>query len=790
MSTWVISGTLIRLIVVVGALALLPLWKRWTPTRKRTWITLAAGVSLLALAEATTLVRAIASVEALDWPSVYLHGSGYIAIFVGVFFWVRDVYDSGRHAKEALDHERHQLAEVRLNEAKLQAVLNCASEYCIIVCDTDGRITSYSAGGTHVFGWSPDEVNGRMHVADLHPEGRGHDAETVFQAVRQQGSFEREIEMRRKDGATFPALLTVSDLRADDGTELGFLGIAKDISSLKQVQEALKHERDFVQGIIETSDVFIVGVSLADGRITMFNRGAEKISGYRRDEVVGKPYIDLLVPPDDKDWAVAHFTHIRDKADSPIDYLEGPILTKDGARRIISWTSNLCTDDEGHGTHVVQFGHDMTEHREMQASLESAKAELEKANEELKRVAATDFLTGLVNRRQATLQVQREIARCRRTYQPIGVVMIDLDRFKPVNDTYGHHAGDLVLAQVARVLKQRARASDIVARYGGEEFLVVLPEADLDATVKVATAFKQLVIESPVDFEGTEIPIRASFGVTVLRPGEALSVQDIISRADEALYAAKGLGGNRVVTWNDVHGGTVEPLIGDSEVIQTLHKEVEEITRQNQEALVDGLTNLVKRLEGNSPYTDGHSVRVTEYAVGIAREMGLDEKAVQNIERAGLLHDLGKTGVPEEVLFKNGSLTLDDWALVMQHPAVSCRIVADLPFLKPTLPLIRHHHERPDGRGYPDGLSAEAIPLGARILAVADAMDAMTSPRPYREALSPEAMRAELQSGAGRVFNEAVVEAALACLDREEAWPLKPDAAAEPVGTIDSEAEP
>jgi len=177
----------------------------------------------------------------------------------------------------------------------------------------------------------------------------------------------------------------------------------------------------------------------------------------------------------------------------------------------------------------------------------------------LEKLAATDFLTELVNRRAAMHHIRRAMALARRQGGPLGFIMMDLDHFKQVNDTHGHPTGDAVLAHVARVLKGRMRESDLLVRYGGEEFLVVLPDADLADTVKVAETLRRMVQDNPATCGSVEVPIRASLGVCTAQPGQDVTIDEAINRADEALYAAKGLGRNCVVAWEEAFGPQAEP---------------------------------------------------------------------------------------------------------------------------------------------------------------------------------------------------------------------------------------
>jgi len=188
-----------------------------------------------------------------------------------------------------------------------------------------------------------------------------------------------------------------------------------------------------------------------------------------------------------------------------------------------------------------------------------ARKELERDNVTLKRAATMDFLTDLVNRRQAVRHLERERARARRSGETLAFIMIDLDHFKHVNDTYGHQAGDAALKHTADLMKTRARTSDILIRYGGEEFLAVLPDTDLAGAMELASSLRGRIEENPLTYGEVEVPLRASFGVAVLPPDQDIGVKDMIDRADKALYAAKAAGRNRVIAWEDLAETEVEP---------------------------------------------------------------------------------------------------------------------------------------------------------------------------------------------------------------------------------------
>lgn len=363
--------------------------------------------------------------------------------------------------------------------------------------------------------------------------------------------------------------------------------------------------------------------------------------------------------------------------------------------------------------------------------------------------ARTDPLTMLANRRGFRELLDLELARARRSELSMTLLVGDLDHFKEVNDRVGHQAGDAVLRRVADVLERGRREVDGVARLGGEEFALVLPDTDAHGALIIA---ERLRCALQAQLGEDVVPVTISFGLASY-PEHGATASSLIRAADEALYAAKGNGRNCCVLHSPAVRAGAQRRGGDSRDVKA-------------ERLLAALLDLAEAVDLRFSGSARHSETVGRYAELMARELGLAERRTGRVRLAGVLHDVGKVGVPERILQKPGPLSEEEYEAVKRHCELGAQIL-DHPSLADIRDWVAAHHERPDGRGYPSGLRGEAIPLEARILAVADAYEAMTSDRSYSSAMTPDAARQELTRHAGTQFDERVVSAMIDVLEGE-----------------------
>src|SRR4051794_17378059 len=363
--------------------------------------------------------------------------------------------------------------------------------------------------------------------------------------------------------------------------------------------------------------------------------------------------------------------------------------------------------------------------------------------------ASTDPLTLLLNRRGFRDVFDLELERSRRSGRPCALLMGDLDHFKRVNDLLGHPAGDARLRKFAHLLTAGKRRIDAAARMGGEEFALLLPETDEHGAYVIAERMRHTVRDA---FGPDQVALTVSFGVAAY-PNHGATGDQLLQAADQALYVAKELGRDRTAIYR-------------AEVTARMLSAADR-TQMRADGYLSAMLVLAEAVDMRDAGSPAHSETVGRYAEMIAAELGLDESRIERVKLAGVLHDIGKVGVPDEVLQKAGPLDDGEWDEIQKHCELGSRLLSGAG-LEDLAGWVLSHHERPDGTGYPAGLSRAQIPPEARILAVADAYEAMVADRTYHIGIGPERAREELERGAGTQFDPLVVEAFLRFLERAE----------------------
>ena len=458
-----------------------------------------------------------------------------------------------------------------------------------------------------------------------------------------------------------------------------------------------------------------------DGRAGFANPAAARMLGRPAEEIVGSPVAESGLPSPESALAGG-------RPESG----EAELRRADGSRFPAEFTTTPIAEGGAFVGAVVTF-RDISARRRLETrTLES----LALAEE----MAAVDPLTGLANHRTFHERLVAEVTGSRRRGRGVALMLMDLDHFKRVNDMHGHQTGDRVLERAAQVLREETRTGELIARVGGEEFAMILPDADGEEALRAAERVRRAIA-------ATEFPAvgRMTLSAGVCDLAHAEDAETLYRLADGALYWAKHRGRDRVVSYTP-------------EIVKALSAREQAERLERQQALVS-VRLLARVVDAKDPATRRHSERVGDLCAEMAEELGWTTERAALLREAGLVHDVGKIGVPDDVLLAPRGLTAEEYALVKEHAALGGRIVSEA--LNPEqVSWVRGHHERWDGTGYPDRLLAEDCPAGARILALADAWDVMTSDSPYTSTPStPAEALAECRACAGTQFWPPAVEA-------------------------------
>lgn len=361
--------------------------------------------------------------------------------------------------------------------------------------------------------------------------------------------------------------------------------------------------------------------------------------------------------------------------------------------------------------------------------------------EALKNRANTDGLTGVYNHRYFRDALRTQVTACQSEGKSISMIFIDIDHFKEYNDLYGHQKGDEILREMGELIKSLAREKGIVARYGGEEFAVLLPDVEEEEALEIAEQIRAKV--EATYFLGQENQpngnLTVSLGISSV-PSKAKDDIELLKSADDALYRAKFFNRNRVETY--------------SFILDELKSEID----KNDIKLIASMKTLISVINAKDRYTYAHTERVVLYSGLLGERLGIDEVDRKRLMYGAYMHDIGKINIPKEVLNKKMPLTEEEWNLLKEHPNEGVEVIRPVQSLQSIIPLIKHHHERYDGKGYPSGLKGEEIPYLARVLTVVDSFDAMTTKRPYNKQKTYEEAIEELKRCKGTQFDPDIVD--------------------------------
>lgn len=590
----------------------------------------------------------------------------------------------------------------------------------VLTLDGRGQILYVSPNCRRFLGYEAWEVTGKNLSAFVHP----NDRERLEQGIGALERSDRRSAFRTEEtdneyrvlhkGGAWKWMAAVSSVlnRSRDGVVI--LTVVRDTTARRRVEERLREEKSRVAELLafrnEMLDTAVVWVNTLDreGNVTMWNKAAEQISGYTAQEVIGNSRVWEWLYPNAgyRQEILGRVFTIITEGDRVSDF-ETRIRCKDGQYRVISWHSNSLMLD-GRQSGSIAVGSDVTERKA--------------AEENLRYLSFHDSLTGLYNR--AYLETEMERLDAERQY-PLSLIMADLNGLKLVNDTHGHSMGDQLLQRVGQLLKTACRQEDIIARWGGDEFVVLLPQTGLDQAQAIGHRIKAESNQAYVQ----HIPVSMALGLAC-RQGKDGAVADLVRAAENNMYKNK----------------LTESRSSKSAVLAALLRALEEKSYETQE----------------------HAVRMQSMALKMGEKLELPLSQLDQLGLLITLHDIGKINLPEEILKKESALTEEEWMQIKNHPSAGYRIALSTEDFHHVAYYILCHHEHWNGKGYPQGLQGEEIPLLSRITSIVDAYDVMVFGRPYKEALSRPEIVQEFRRCAGQQFDPSLVEVFLEVLAEKE----------------------
>ena len=663
--------------------------------------------------------------------------------------------------------------ELRESEELFRSCLESAPDG-VYMSDLEGNFLYGNCKCEEIIGYRREELIGKnfLELKLLSEDSLSKATRLLKANIEGKSTGPDEIVLISKEGSLIPVEINTKVVQQMEKRIV--LSFVRDITERKRAEQMQRESEEKYRALVENASDIAFRTDNA-GHFMFINPAALRVMGYEEKEIIGKHYL-TFIRTDMREDAMKFFGSQFMKR-IPNTYSEYPLIAKDGREIWFGQNTQLILQD-GKVVALQSVARDITDRKQMEEALRESE-------NRYRELSIIDDLTQLYNSRHFYFQLKIELDRSNRYDQPLTLLMLDLDDFKQFNDAYGHVEGNQVLHRLGQVVKRCLRKADFAFRYGGEEFTIILPmttSADGIVTAeRIRTEFKKELF-SPVP--GQEVHVTVSIGLSIYKPQE--DINTFVHRVDQLMYQAKKTGKDRVCFQpspfvmkrehqTKKQAKTTHELLEEISILKQRNRELEqsETDRQRAEESLRISLGQVRRvlettarvlglaLAARDPYTEEHQKRTSDLARAIATEMGFSRDRIDGIRIASYVHDIGKISLPAEILSKPTKLNAAELFLVKQHAEQGYEILKDVESPWPLPQIVYQHHERMDGLGYPRGLKGNEIIMEARILAVADVVEAMASHRPYRPALGIDAALEEIVKNKGVLYDEAVADACL-----------------------------
>ncbi|KPK42367.1 MAG: hypothetical protein AMJ78_02880, partial [Omnitrophica WOR_2 bacterium SM23_29] len=559
---------------------------------------------------------------------------------------------------------------------------------------------------------------------------------------------------RHKDGHLVVLETNGIPIFDEKGELKGYRGIDRDISERKKLQEQFMVSEEKYRKLFEGANDAILTANAETGQILDANKQAEELFGRSKEEICRMHQSQLHSPEEVEHYKELFIRHVTEG--HATDY-EVEVINKEGVR--IPVILSASTQEIG-GRRIIQgIFRDISQLKKMEAEKRQAEA-----------LALIDPQTRLYNFQYLQRRLLSEFDIARRRVTPISLLMIDIDYFKSVNETYGVEFGDLILKEFAGILQRNCRGIDVITRSSGEEFTIILSDTDREGALSFAQRVHDAI--SRHRFGGHKTKLKVSIGVASYPEDGMKTAAGLLSSVEKAVWITKEKGGDAIYTCprklrerKELASSIVEAV--SKKRVKEIGRKFFNLVRRNDQNIIESVYALAHTVGAKDAYTEQHSEDMVYYATEIGKKLNLAEEELEDIKHGAMLHDIGKIGISDGILLKRGKLTKNEFNKIKKHPQIGADIIRPVHFLKDVVPIILHHHERFDGYGYASRLKGEEIPLGARIIGLVDTYQALISNRPYRRAYSKKEAQKIIEEGSGKHFDPLLVKIFLEILQKK-----------------------